>query len=78
MNWKNDISNLAHVWMNFLGQFSPTVMAKDRTVKGCMLCDSGEEGSVYLDSGELRELARACNEVADWLDKRAVEEGNGN
>ena len=70
MDWKTDISSLAQTWMKFIGDFGPTVREENRTLKGNMY--DGEGGaSVYLNSGELRELAAACNEVAVWLDKRA-------
>jgi hypothetical protein len=28
----------------------------------------------YFSSDDLRQIAAACNEVADWLDKRAEDE----
>ncbi len=72
MNWDKDLSNNAKSMMLFLGCFSPTTNAEHKTVKGHMADQNGDgNGKVYLDSGELRELALACNEVADWLDKRA-------
>lgn len=70
MDWKTDISSLAQTWMKFLGDFSPTVKEQSRELKGYMHDDEGG-GKVYLDAGELREIAAACTEVADWLDKRA-------
>jgi len=70
MDWKTDISSLSQTWMKFLGDFGPTVHEHLRELKGYMHDDEGG-GKVYLDAGELRELAAACNEVADWLDKRA-------
>ena len=70
MDWDTDVSKEARETMKFLGDFGPTVHAQSREVKGYMLNDDGG-GSVYLDAGELREIAAACNEVADWLDKRA-------
>lgn len=66
MDWKSDISSSTKEWMKFLGDFSPTVYTQTRELKGRIRDDK-----VYLDSGELRELAKACNEVAEWLDKRA-------
>lgn len=72
MVWNDDLSNLAKTWMQYLGGFSPTTNASEKTLKGYMHDDDGG-GKVYLDSGELRELAKACNEAADWLDKRAVD-----
>ena len=70
MDWDKDISNSAKGTMKFLGDFGPTVHAQNREVKGYMHDDEGG-GKVYLDAGELREIAASCNEVADWLDKRA-------
>ena len=70
MNWNDDIGSLAKTWMKFLGDFGPTVKEESRELKGDIYDEEGG-GKVYLDSGELRELAAACNEVADWLDKRA-------
>ena len=70
MDWETGISSLAHTWMKFLGDFSPTVHEQKRELKGYMHDDEGG-GKVYLDAGELRELASACNHAADWLDKRA-------
>ena len=58
--------------MKLLGNFSPTVRKDDRLVKGYMLDEDGS-GKVYLSSGDLREIAKSCVEVADWLDKRATE-----
>ena len=71
MDWNIDISALSKTWMKFLGEFGPTVNEQSREIKGYMHDDEGG-GKVYLDAGELRELASACNEVADWLDKRAT------
>lgn len=66
-------SSLCNTWMKFLGNFGPTVNVDSREIKGYMLDpDDGEGGKVYLDSGELRELANACNEMANWLDARAT------
>ena len=70
MDWDKDISNTAKGIMKFLGDFGPTVHAQNREVKGYMTDDEGC-GKVYLDAGQLREIAASCNEVADWLDKRA-------
>lgn len=70
MDWKTDISSLAQTWMKFLGDFRPTVHEEKGELKGYMHDDDGVH-KVYLDACELRELATACNEVADWLDNRA-------
>lgn len=76
MNWNHDISSLSRTWMQFLGNFAPTTSEQRRELKGYMHDDEGG-GKVYLDAGELRELAAACTEVASWLDKRAEERLNG-
>ena len=70
MDWKTGISSLAHMWMNFLGGFCPTAHEQKRELEG-YVHDADGCGKVYLDAGELRELASACNQAADWLDKRA-------
>ena len=70
MDWDKDLSSNAKSMMKFLGRFSPTVNSQLKEIKGYMHSDDCE-GKVYLDSGELREMALACNEVAAWLDKRA-------
>lgn len=76
-DWDKDLGVLAKTYMELLGNFSPTVKPQDKQVKGYMLDPDGYEGDkVYLDSGELRELALSCNAVADWLDKRAENEGS--
>ena len=66
-----DISESAKAWMKLLGNFGPTVHADRREIKGVTVDDDGDHVKTYYDSGELRELAAACSEVADWLDKRA-------
>lgn len=70
MDWDKDISTEAKETMKFLGNFGPTVHEHLRELKGYMLDEEGS-GKVYLDAGELREIAAACVEAADWLDKRA-------
>ena len=69
--WEQLSAN-ALAWMALLGNFGPTVREADKTVKGYMLDNDGEGSSIYIDSGELRELSQACAEVADWLDARAL------
>lgn len=63
-------SSSATRWMTELGNFSPTVNVENRCVKGHLA-----DGRTYFDSDELRSIAKACNEVADWLDNRAKENG---
>lgn len=70
-DFDKDISDGAKAWMKLLGNFTPTVLPERRELKGYVLDENGESGNAYYDSGELRELAAACSEVADWLDKRA-------
>ena len=76
MEWINSISLNAKAVMDALGNFGPTVNAKDKQVKGyAMDSDTGECGKVYYTSDDLRHIASGCTEVADWLDKRAEREG---
>lgn len=70
MNWT--ISNEAKDTMKLLGNFGPTVNAKDRIIKGTMDDGEGESCSVYLNSQELREMAAHFIEAADWLDAAAA------
>lgn len=49
-----------------LGEYSPTVHAVNKELKG-----HHDGGKSYITSDELRELAAACIEAADWLDNRA-------
>lgn len=69
MEW-DLLSIKAKSWMMFLGDFGPTVNAKEKTLKGYMHDEDGG-GEAYMTATDLRELAASCNEVADWLDKRA-------
>lgn len=70
-DFDSDISAGAKSWMKLLGNFGPTVRAEQRELKGTTVDDDGDHVKTYYDSGELRELAKACIEVADWLDRRA-------
>ena len=70
-DFEREVSEGSRAWMRTLGNFGPTVNPIYREVTGYMLGDSAEAEKTYYDSGELRELAAACIEVADWLDKRA-------
>ena len=65
MEW-SAISEKSRKWLKLLGDFSPTVHPANRELKGCL-----EEGNVYFDSNDLRELSAAMAEAADWLDNRA-------
>lgn len=46
-----------------------------RELKGYLYDDEGG-GKAYLDSGELREIAASCIEVANWLEDRADKAAN--
>lgn len=48
-------------WMQFLGEF-------DITVNGDLLKGYMEGGKVYLSPQDLRELAVACQQVADYME----------
>lgn len=76
-DFEREVSESARGWMRTLGHFAPTVNPDHREVKGSMLGEYGDAEKTYFSSSELRELAAACSEVADWLDKRAAaaEEG---
>lgn len=69
MNWE-DVSERTRDVMKELGNFGPTVDAIDRAVKGWTYED-GECGKTYWTSDDLRQIAAACIEAADWLDRRA-------
>jgi len=53
-----------------LGEFSPTANPMNRELKGYI------DGKCYYDSRDLRGLAAACIEAADWLDFRAAMESS--
>jgi len=69
--FSQDISKGAQAWMQLLGNFGPTVHSDKRELKGYTLDGDGDSVKTYYDSGELRDLASSCIEVADWLDRRA-------
>ena len=70
-DFEREVSESSRGWMRALGNFTPTVNPLYRAVKGSMLGEYGDPEKTYFDSKELRELATACIEVADWLDLRA-------
>jgi hypothetical protein len=75
MKWE-DLSDGARRAMKELGNFGPTVSVDDRLVKGYTFDDeSGRCVKTYFSPEDLREMAAGMDEVADWLDKRAEEEG---
>jgi hypothetical protein len=49
-----------------LGEFGPTVNPALKELKGYI------DGKCYYDASDLRELAAACIEAADWLERRAA------
>lgn len=64
-----ELSDDALEVMAMLGQCGPTNKVENRQVKGC-----DEDGcSFYLDADNLRDYARGCAEVAQWLEQRAKE-----
>jgi len=67
-----EVSEVSRQWLKTIGDFGPTVHAKSRELKGYLHAEEGEDGRTYIDANELRELAAACVEAADWLDKRAA------
>ena len=70
MNWE-DLSQRARDVMKDLGNFGPTLKTESREVKGAMYDDDcGGAVKTYYSSADLRDIAAACVEVADWLDKR--------
>lgn len=58
--------------MEFLGNFRPTEIPDAKEVKGYMLDHEGDGARVYLYPSDLRAIAYACNEVAEWLEERAA------
>lgn len=64
-----DLSSNARKVMLMLGNFSVT-HAGD-SVKGNIPNDEGGDTRVYFDAYDLRQIAEACNEVADVLQSNA-------
>lgn len=69
----DELSDNAREFMRDLGNFGPTTNVGYREVKGYMLDPDGDAGKVYYNSSDLRQMALAAVEVADWLDERAAE-----
>lgn len=68
----HDLSLGARSWMEQLGGFLPTIHHANREVKGVLYDEySGKRLKAYWHSRDLRMIALACVEVADWLDRRA-------
>jgi hypothetical protein len=74
MQWE-DLSDNAKEIMLDLGNLLPKETPSDREVEGWVCGEFGETVTIGYSSHYLREMAAACLEVADWLDKRA-ESGN--
>ena len=73
MEWES-LSPLVRATMDELGNFRPTIVPHLREVKGRVWDDDcGGAVKTYYTSADLRRIASACTEVADWLDKRADE-----
>lgn len=70
MKWE-DVSEKSRERMRDLGHFGPTVRVENMEVKGNLADGYGGSESAYFDVVDLRELAAAFIEVADWLEKRA-------
>lgn len=71
MNWEEDVSEETRDDLLQMGNYSPTFLESERSIKGTLLCGYGVTISDYLSSDDLRKRAAACIEAADWLDKRA-------
>ena len=72
MVFNKPLSDNAIEQLEFLGSFAPTVNPSHKMLKGYMYdVDDGQYGRVYLEPSDLRALASACNEVAEWLEERA-------
>lgn len=69
MNW-SDLTQETRDVMEELGNFKPTNTPKNKQIKGYKQEEDGTV-SVYYDSSDLRMVAAACIEVAEFLDKRA-------
>jgi hypothetical protein len=76
-NW-HDLPERTRKIMWRFGDFSPTLKAEDRLVKGYSNYGDEEIGKTYWDSDDLRDFAQAFTEVADFLEERAQEGVNPN
>jgi len=69
-----ELSSNAIFWLEFLGNFQPTANVQHKSIKGWMIDrDAVGVESVYLDSENLRTIANALNETANWLEDRVRE-----
>lgn len=71
MDW-NEVSEKTRQLLDEFGSLGPTVNAGNKELKGYMIDKGGDAGKVYLSASDLRELAAACIEAADWLERRAT------
>jgi len=72
MNWEEDVSEETRNELIEMGNYGPTVNEFHRELKGTAIdFEDGSTTKDYLSSNKLRNLAAACIEAADWLDKRA-------
>ncbi len=67
----DEMSEAAKEALRLLGNFTPTIHAPDRWVKGYV---EGEEGAekAYYSADDLRRFATGLNDAANWLDTRAA------
>ncbi len=69
MTQLNGLSPNALDVLKDLGNYGPTVNKQDREVKGWAYDhDLDYVVKSYYTSDDLREISRACLEIADWLD----------
>jgi hypothetical protein len=71
MNDWDSVSQEAREVMKNLGNFGPTVNPARKEVKGYTHYEDAC-GKTYWGSRDLRNIAAACTEVANWLDARAA------
>lgn len=69
MNW-SELTQETRDVMEELGNFKPTNTSKNKEIKGYKQDGEGTV-SIYYNSSDLRIVAAACIEVAEFLDKRA-------
>lgn len=75
MTQLNGLSPNALDVLKDLGNYGPTVNKQDREVKGWAYDhDLDYVVKSYYTSDDLREISRACLEIADWLDTRAEQQ----
>ena len=67
MNWKK-VSKASRKAMEELGDFSPVVVGNTIEIGGYLVDRDGSIEATYWKSSDLRKIADACTEVAEWLD----------